>query len=70
VRVADTVVWTNFDSASHTVTSGTPQVGTGVFGSGPLGNGATFSHKFTSAGAFAYYCAFHSNMTATITVTP
>lgn len=71
VQVAETVLWTNQDSFPHTATSGTVQSGsTNVFNSGTLGNGASFSHKFASAGVFAYYCAIHPSMTGTITVNP
>ncbi len=59
-----TVVWTQQDSAPHTVTSDT-----GAWtASADLHAGQTFSHTFTTAGTFAYHCAVHPNMTATITV--
>ena len=63
VSVGTTVTWTNDDSASHTVTADD-----GSFTSGTLGKGGTFSQTFATAGTFAYHCAFHSSMTATITV--
>jgi plastocyanin len=63
VAVGTTVTWTNNDSASHTVTADD-----GSFKSGTLGKGGTFSQTFATAGTFAYHCAFHSSMTATITV--
>jgi plastocyanin len=63
VAVGTTVTWTNNDSARHTVTADD-----GSFKSGTLGKGGTFSQTFATPGTFAYHCAFHSSMTATITV--
>lgn len=57
------VTWTNNDDSPHTVTSNT-----GLFTSGMLNKGMTFSYKFTSAGIFQYYCTLHPNMTGTIIV--
>ena len=65
VPVGQTVTWTNEDDASHTVT-----LDTGGAASDTLGKGATYSQTFTTAGTFAYHCAIHPRMTATITVTP
>jgi len=64
VQVGDTVTWTNRDEFPHTVSSDTP----GVFDSGSMGNGGTFSHTFAQAGTFAYHCNFHPDMTASVTV--
>jgi plastocyanin len=64
VAPGTTVVWTQKDSAPHTVTSDT-----GAWtASADLHAGQTFSHTFTKAGTFAYHCAVHPNMTATIVV--
>lgn len=64
VAPGTTVVWTQKDSAPHTVTSDT-----GAWAaSADLQAGQTFSHTFTTAGTFAYHCAVHPNMTATIVV--
>ena len=63
INVGDTIVWTNYDSASHTVTSND-----GTFDSGSITNGNTFSFTFTSAGTFDYYCAPHPGMTGSVTV--
>ena len=62
VPVGSTVTWTKNHAANHTVTSDT-----GVFDSGTMAQGATFT--FTEAGEFPYHCAIHSSMTATIHVT-
>jgi plastocyanin len=66
VKVGDTVTWTNSDSVQHTVTSTTPA---GVFDSGTLATGKTYSFTFTKAGKFDYQCAIHPTMTGTIMVT-
>lgn len=58
-----TVTWTNMDSAPHTVTSNS-----GVFNSGTLSRGATYSYTFNQSGTFAYYCGIHTYMTASVTV--
>ncbi len=58
-----TVKWTNNDGMAHTVTSDT-----GVFNSGTINPGGTFSFQFTTTGTFPYHCSFHPDMTATIIV--
>jgi len=74
VTIGDTVTWTNHDVIPHTVTSGTgpsdPNKGK-EFDSGLstlLQPGKTFSHKFTRAGEFPYFCQLHPAMTGTVTV--
>jgi plastocyanin len=57
------VTWTNRDDAPHTVTSAKK-----LFGSPALDTGETFTHAFTEAGAFEYFCALHPHMTATVVV--
>src|SRR3989339_2183551 len=52
VSVGTTVTWTNKDGIAHTVTSNT-----GAFGSGNMGNNATFSFTFSTAGSYPYHCA-------------
>ena len=64
VAAGTRVTWTNKDSMGHTVTSDS-----GAFDSGSLANGASYSFTFDQAGTFAYHCAFHPSMTATIVVT-
>jgi plastocyanin len=64
-----TITWTNKDNYPHTVTSGVPGAPDGLFNSGNMNGGATFSYKFNSAGIFKYYCIIHgAMMTATMTV--
>jgi plastocyanin len=64
VKTGTTVTWTNSDSATHKVKSAD-----GSFDSDNLDHGATFEHKFDTAGTFAYICAIHPSMKGTITVT-
>ena len=64
INIGDTVIWTNKDSASHTVTSDS---GTELDSSSLSKNGM-YSHTFTTVGTFDYHCAFHSNMKAKIIV--
>ncbi|MCX5645211.1 MAG: TIGR03118 family protein [Phycisphaerae bacterium] len=73
VKVGDTVTWTNTGSFAHTTTSGTTTGGVrhpdGLWDSGSLFSGQTFSHTFTKAGVFPYYCTPHySMMVGTVTV--
>ena len=63
------VIWTNDDTAAHTVTSGSPQKGpNGEFDSGLLIAGNTFTHKFKSTGAFDYFCMVHPWMVGIVEV--
>ena len=69
ISVGTTITWTNKDNTTHTATSGVPGAPDGIFNSGNLNNGGTFSFKFTTAGTFKYYCIIHgAMMTATMTV--
>ena len=61
VKVGDSVTWTNNDTVPHTVTFAS-------FASEQLAPGATYTHKFDTAGSFDYKCSIHPNMTAKVTV--
>jgi plastocyanin len=63
IEVGQTVEWVNEDSAQHTATAND-----GTFKSPNLSQGHTFSHTFTKAGTYAYYCTFHRMMKGTIVV--
>jgi plastocyanin len=72
-NVGDTVTWTNDDSTIHTVTSGSSGTPDNKFDSSNGGKTylapkQTFSHKFTEAGDYPYYCTVHPNMIGTVTV--
>ena len=65
VAKGTSVTWTNTASRGHTVTADDAS-----FTSDTIAGGATFSHTFDTAGTFAYHCSIHSQMKATVTVTP
>jgi len=73
VKVGTKVVWTNKDTAGHTVTSGKdasdPDLGK-LFDSGfpLLKTEATFEHTFDESGEFAYFCQVHPWMRGEIIV--
>ncbi len=59
VSVADTVTWVNDGAVDHTTTSGEVGSPDGKWDSGVMAPGADFTHVFTTAGNFHYYCALH-----------
>lgn len=74
--INQTVLWTNDDSAFHTVTSGSvgaPDVGK-AFDSGLSGptalssKGKTFEHTFEMSGEYPYFCILHPAMVGTVIV--
>src|ERR1700682_6691720 len=70
IQRGDTVQWT-WSASGHSSTSGTPGSPSGLWDSGILNQGATFSHTFNTAGSFPYYCTPHGaccGMTGTVTV--
>ncbi|MFY9301312.1 MAG: plastocyanin/azurin family copper-binding protein, partial [Candidatus Nitrosotenuis sp.] len=67
--VGSEVVWTNDDTAGHTVTSGTLDGGPdGIFDSSLFMAGKTFSYKFEETGEFPYFCVVHPWMQGTVIV--
>jgi plastocyanin len=68
VHEGQAVRWTNDDNVAHTVvaTSGAS------FDSGTLdpGKGAFYETTMRNAGAVAYHCTIHPNMTGTIKIVP
>jgi plastocyanin len=64
VSVGDTVTWTNSDAQAHTASSDS-----GAFETNAIGNGASASVTFSTAGTFPYHCEFHPDMTGSVTVT-
>ena len=63
VTVGTTVVWTNNDPLPHTVTASDKS-----FNSGLIQPGKTYSHTFSKAGTFSYYCIPHPFMKGTVVV--
>jgi plastocyanin len=68
VPAGTTITFTNDDSAPHTATSGTSPTPDGIFDTGTLKKGQSKTVKVTKPGTFAYYCAIHPFMKATLTV--
>jgi plastocyanin len=64
VKVGETVTWINDDSGRHTLTSKD-----GIFNSGMMGKGQSFSYTFNKAGEYPYFCSPHPNMVGTVVVT-
>jgi plastocyanin len=58
------VKWTNKGAVTHTSTSNK-----GVWDSGSIAPGDTFSRVFKKVGTFKYHCTIHPTMTAKIVVT-
>ena len=63
IKVGDAVVWTNKDSAPHTVESSD-----GILRSDELSNGDTFSFTFPKPGKYDYICGIHTSMKGSVTV--
>ena len=63
VHPGDTVIWTNRDDVTHTVTARNKQ-----FSSGLLAPGKSFSFVFHQPGTYAYICAVHPFMRGSVTV--
>ena len=66
-----TVTWINRDAKAHTTRSGLDWLDPDdIWNSDTIESGDSFSVLFSEVGTFPYYCAFHSNMLATVTVVP
>jgi len=63
VKAGDTIVWVNKDPFPHTATSTSAS-----FDSHTIAPGASWSYIAAQKGQFAYACAFHPTMTATLFV--
>lgn len=69
VNAGKTITWINKDRAFHTVTSGYYNKFDGMFDSGHIDPGQTFSFKFDKLGGFHYFCNLHPWMEGTVIVT-
>lgn len=63
ISAGTTVTWVNKDNMLHTVTASDSS-----FYSPDMAQNATFSHTFTTAGSYSYYCIYHFGMTGGIIV--
>jgi len=78
VAAGTTVEWVNDNPITHTVTSGTYEVGAdglrtseqpdGTFDGDLAAQGDTFRQTFAEPGTYAYFCSIHKGMNATIVV--
>ena len=66
VSVGTLVKWINKHSEFHTVTASSPA---GLWDSGSLSQGASYSFQFNETGKYQFICKFHDDMSATVTVT-
>jgi plastocyanin len=64
IRKGETVEWDNKDLTPHTVTFQS----SGDVDSGSIDPGMSWSHAFTQAGSYPYFCTFHPEMKATVVV--
>lgn len=67
VAKGTTVIWTNNDTVTHTVTSNAIPP---IFDSDPIDipAGQQFQYTFTTVGTFDYHCEIHTTMQGTIIV--
>lgn len=63
VAVGGSVTWKNLDGEPHTVVSTD-----GLFRSGGLDEGDSFTYKFQKPGVYKYICSIHPRMKASIVV--
>ena len=69
VEEGSSITWYNADAAAHTVTSGTPGDGPdGVFDSGMMMAGNSFSQRFYNVGEYPYFCLLHPWMLGSVIV--
>jgi plastocyanin len=68
VKKGTTVIWTNQDSASHSVIADSSDSAGGP-SSSLIAQGGTYSFTFNTVGTYAYHCGVHPDMKATVTVT-
>ena len=69
IKEHSSVTWTNDDMAVHTATSGMPSEGpNGIFDSGLISPGDTYTNQFDEEGTFDYYCIAHPWMTGKVIV--
>lgn len=65
ISAGQSVRFINHDSEAHTITA--PG---GIFDSGGLDTGDSWTYRFMKAGRYAYFCSLHPYMKGTIVVVP
>lgn len=71
VNAGDVVEWTNHDSVSHTVSSGSLKTGAdGILYSDLMQPDKVFAFSFDESGSFPYFCTIHPWMEGLIIVNP
>ena len=69
IFVGGEIIWKNNDDSSHTVTSGNIIEGPdGIFDSGLIKSGQTFSFRFEKSGNYSYFCMIHPWATGSVNV--
>ena len=75
VHPGDSIIWSNADTAFHTITSGVPPTTAegvfeedGVFDSGLFTAGKSYTKQFNDLGDFHYYCNLHPWMVGVVHV--
>jgi plastocyanin len=73
VKEGQQILWVNGDAISHTVTSNSPQDGSGsdsgkLFDSTAILPGHSYSKAFDITGIYLYYCFYHPNMIGKVIV--
>jgi plastocyanin len=63
IGVNNTVVWTNHDVLVHDILTVS-----GLFASGDLATGQSYTFTFTQAGTYPYYCSYHPSHTGVVVV--
>ena len=64
IKFGDSLNFVNNDSIAHTATANNGS----TFNSGTIAPGGSFKATFSTAGSFAYHCAFHPGMVGTVNV--
>ena len=69
IFVGGEIIWKNNDNSAHTVTSGNIIEGPeGIFDSGLIKSGETFSFRFEKPGNYSYFCMIHPWATGSVKV--
>ena len=69
LQIGTTVMWFNYGSLTHTVTSSsTNTAGLQTFDSGPLAHYGSFSLTFTTPGNYSYYDSLHPSLRGNLVV--